>query len=171
MGIGRMFDWDRDCETETTRPRLAVGHPAIPQPPTETLRAPRPWRASVAGSLVVAVLLSTVWSLASARTDPQPMAVSLSAFGTPFVGVAEEPVPQMPVLRVYGARQVSAFQAGIARFPDPDLMLFAAQTEASLRDLADPGTSYLLDTRDLIAFEAARRGLAVRQASAGQSGS
>jgi len=162
-----MFDWDRDCEAETTRPGFAVGHTAIPQPNAATpkVRAPRAWRAPVAGSLVAVVLLSGGWSLASPRTDPQRMAVSLSAFGMP-AAIAAEPVALMPVLRVYGARQVAAFQAGIARFTDADLILFASQTQVSLRtSTADD----LLDTRDLIAFEVARRGLAGDLAQAGQS--
>jgi hypothetical protein len=169
-----MFDWDRDCEAEITRPGFAVSPAALPQPQIEALhnrRGPGAWRAPVAGVLVVAVLMSTVWSLASARTDPKLVAVSLSAFGTPAASIAKEPLALMPVLRVYTPRQVAAFQSGIARFPDPDLVLYAAQMNADLRDPADPGTPYLLDTRDLIAFEAARRGLLDSPLWAVQSGS
>jgi hypothetical protein len=157
-----MFDWDRDCEAETARRSL----PLVPQPVAQApeRRGPpaptgtAPWWL---GSLAVAIVLALAWQVASAPGPRAPMPVSLAAFGGVPLGATEAALPPLPDLRVYGPRQVAAFQAGLARFPDPDLILFADQTRAAMDDSPESLTPYHLDSLSLTDHEIARRGLLV----------
>lgn len=179
---GDMFDWDRDFE-DTVRGRKIMPHagePASGRPePVEAAQAgPRPgWRrlpllllllALVpVGAGAVNVLSETGISGrlgASTQAAVPGSAVSLAVLRPETAVPAQREIPPLPPMQIYGERQMTAFQRGIARFPDPELQEWSAYLAHEL-DAARPARflAHHVDMLALTRHELARRGLVTTQ--------